>query len=176
MLWDSPSEMSRKGEAGTALAAGISAWKLPTSFIPSRPSPSVSQIFVIKGLHAPQRYHLIVSGEVCILQNTGCKRIKVYLRNPGPKQVGQPPATSSESTRTLAVSSSPASGQEVRATGWVGPFPFHATHRSHSMIFRKGFPGHNRTDFFSIPGICRISEDRGETSQSFIQMPIHGGW
>lgn len=70
MLWNSHSEISWKGEAGTALAAGISTWKLPTSVTPSCPSPSESQIFIVEGLQAPQHYQLIINGQVWFLQNT----------------------------------------------------------------------------------------------------------
>ena len=79
-----------EGGGGTALAAGISTWKLPTSVTPSHSVPPMSQIFIVKGLQAPQHYQLIVNGQVWFLQNIGWQRINVELRNPGPRQVGQP--------------------------------------------------------------------------------------
>lgn len=170
MLWDSHSKMSRKAEAGRALAAGIILGSSPPRLTPSLPSPCGSQV-IIEGLHASQHDHLVVNGKVQFLQHTEWKRITFHGRNPGPRQTGTPRGSPRVYPISGHVFSSFQPGSKCyKEDGGKVPFPLHST--PHSMIFGKF------SCLLSILGVSRIPQviERERGDQNFIQMPIDGGW
>lgn len=85
-------------------------------------SPSALQVFIVKGLCAPQHYYLIVHGKVLFLQNTGWKRITFFFKDSWPQTEEEAPLLQSLPHISSAASPSPASGQEVGSM--VGSFHF----------------------------------------------------
>lgn len=125
------------------------------------PSPSSLQIFIIKGLHAPQHY-LIILGRVCVLQNTGWKRVTFFLKDSWPQTEEEAPLSQacpapSVSTRhlfssTFIFSFRPGS----KANGGKPSLLFHC------VTSRRAVPSYSRIGFFPILGTSRVPYKRWE--------------
>lgn len=141
MLWDSHSQMSGEAAAGTALAAGMNA-HLVVHALPSQPCRITDLHRQRSPCTSALSSHRQWGGLVPAKTQGGRGSM------PGPRQMKGRPQHLPQGLPPSLATPSPAPSQEVRATEGRVPLPSHST--PHSVIFRKGFPAHNRTGFWGV--------------------------